>query len=343
MIKRIYSIAIVAMIAVCLASCTKSEESKTNKVVKINFEVADKPSIGKATRSIKKDWAVGDQIMVFLATDTQVVNMHGTTDFSCMFDQTITLEKTAQGWTATNSEAVKALEEGGIFSAVHYRGKIGLDPVAKAQGDYYLNYMGGEFYTCGDKHFLECLEGDPWDKSFAEYFNKYTISTEGDNKVIDLGTIELELPIVMEHYGVCQFSIDGLDPNEEWSLYVANDKGYSAGLMVINRLIDFYFIGGWTYNCNGPEESSGLYTGEDHNFWFCYEEENDGNEYNFLLIKGPRYEGGNRYGKEKGNRPIYVYTKTLANDEEGVKAGEAYNLPKFDYKEDNSGNWKMYE
>ena len=125
MIKKLFSFAITAIIALSFTSCSKENELITDDDIKIKFEVGDMPSIGNATRSIKTQWEDGDQI-------NDVV----------MLNQTVTLTKTASGWTATKNGDLQLHQEGKYY-AIYHRGNVAVSSTTPL----FPNYEGGEIFT----------------------------------------------------------------------------------------------------------------------------------------------------------------------------------------------------
>ena len=105
MIKKLFSFAITAIIALSFTSCSKENELITDDDIKIKFEVGDMPSIGNATRSIKTQWENGDQILLLIKVSGQIND-------EVMLSQTVTLTKTASGWTATKNGDLQLNQEG---------------------------------------------------------------------------------------------------------------------------------------------------------------------------------------------------------------------------------------
>lgn len=234
MIKKLFSVAIVVMIAVGFVSCSKDNEPIVDKDVKIKFNVAEMPSIGEGTRSVKTGWVAGDEILVLLKATGQI-------NSTIMRSQTITLRKTAEGWSAT-----KNFEESwgtsGVFYAIYHRGNV----IVNNEGGL-PNYEGGEIFTCGQEN--------------------YTV-TDGE---IDLGTIAMDIPSEWTN-GVCQISIAGLDSSKDWRLSVvgpgATPTLYNARKVCYSAAEHYTFGGVLVYNTYASTGSTGLYTGTDHIFWF---------------------------------------------------------------------------
>ena len=234
MIKKLFSVAIVAMIAVGFVSCSKDNEPIVDKEVKIKFNVAEMPSIGEGTRSVKTGWVEGDEILVLLKATGQIND-------GIMKLQTITLKKTASGWTATkNFEG--SWGTSGVFYAIYHRGNVVVDNEGGLP-----NYKGGEIFTCGQEN--------------------YTV-TDGE---IDLGTINMDI-LSQWTNGLCQISIAGLDSSKDWRLRVvgpgATPTLTNARKVYYSAAEHYTFDGVLVYNAYASTGSTGLYTGTDHIFWF---------------------------------------------------------------------------
>lgn len=235
MIKKLFSVAIAAMIAVGFVSCSKDNEPIVDKDVKIKFNVAEMPSIGEGTRSVKTGWVAGDEILVLL-------KVAGQTGDAIMKSQTITLKKTASGWTATkNFES--SWGTSGVFYAIYHRGNVVVDNEGGLP-----NYEGGEIFTCGQEN--------------------YTV-TDGE---IDLGTINMNI-LSQWTNGLCQISIAGLDSSKDWRLSVVEPgrtpTSTNARKVFYSAAEHYTFENGvLIYNTYVSPGSTGLYTGTDHIFWF---------------------------------------------------------------------------
>ena len=198
MIKRLFSFALLAMTVVGFVSCSK-DDTVANSEVKIKFDVADMPAVGGDTRSVKTGWVEGDEILVLLKATGQI-------NSSIMIDQTITLKKTAEGWTATKNFG-NSWGASGQYYAIYHRGNVVVDAEGKLP-----NYKGGEIFVYGQ--------------------NNYTASSSE----IDLGTIAMDIPSEWTN-GVCQISIAGLDDSKDWKLSVVG-PGNTPSLY--NRIKVFY-------------------------------------------------------------------------------------------------------
>ena len=221
------------MTVVGFVSCSK-DDTVANSEVKIKFDVADMPAVGGDTRSVKTGWVEGDEILVLLKATGQI-------NSSIMRSQTITLRKTAEGWSATKNFGSSWGSEG-VFYAIYHRGSVIVDAEGKLP-----NYKGGEIFVYGQKN--------------------YTASSSE----IDLGTIAMDIPSQWTN-GVCQISIAGLDYSKDWKLSVVS-PGDTPSLSNSRKVFyvsseNFYFDGSLTYNTYADVGSTGVYTGTDHVFWY---------------------------------------------------------------------------
>lgn len=231
--KRLFSFAVVALVALGFASCSKDIEQDVNNEINIKFDVESMPSIGDDTRSVKKGWEVGDEILVLLRVTGQ--------PSSSMKDQTITLKKTAEGWAATKNFGT-SWGESGQYYAIYHRGNVVVDADGKLP-----NYKGGEVFVYGQKD--------------------YTAS----GSEIDLGTIAMGISPSWTN-GVCQISIAGLDSSKDWMLSVVGPGNtpslYNSRKVYYVSSANFYFDESLTYNTYADVGSTGVYTGTDHVFWY---------------------------------------------------------------------------
>ena len=259
MIKKLFSFAITAIIALSFTSCSKENELITDDDIKIKFEVGDMPSIGNATRSIKTQWEDGDQILLLIKVSGQVND-------AIMLSQTVTLTKTASGWTATKNGDLQLNQEGKYY-AIYHRGNVAVSSTTPL----FPNYEGGEIFTS------------------AKGGTSYTV-TSGE---VDFGKINLSIPEVWNK-GVCQFSVPGLDNTKDWTLAISWEEGeFGDGYQGDVRFVTKEAFS-FTNLDNGLEcagniggGSTGIYTGEDHIFWFAYSpDKTDDPCYYFQLSDG---------------------------------------------------------
>ncbi len=250
MIKRLFSFALLAMTVVGFVSCSK-DDTVANSEVKIKFDVADMPAVGGDTRSVKTGWVEGDEILVLLKATGQI-------NSSIMRDQTITLRKTAEGWSATKNFGSSWGSEG-VFYAIYHRGSVVVDAEGKLP-----NYKGGEIFVYGQRN--------------------YTASSSE----IDLGTIAMDISSQWTN-GVCQISIAGLDSSKNWKLSVVSPGStptlYNARNVCYVSSESFYFDGSLTYDTYKDVGSTGVYTGTDHVFWYTMNDDTN-STFEFYLTDG---------------------------------------------------------
>ena len=95
--KKVFMAALALTMAV-FVSCSKDDLNVENNDVKVNFTVAEKPSFDAVTRSVKKGWDNGDQILVVFR-DADGFWLDAFDDAN-----TLKLTMTADGWTADKSK-----------------------------------------------------------------------------------------------------------------------------------------------------------------------------------------------------------------------------------------------
>lgn len=139
--KKVLMAAMTLVMAV-FASCTNEDLKVENNDVKVNFTVAEKPGFDAVSRSVKKGWDNGDQILVvFRGAEGSWLDA---------FDDanTLKLTKTAEGWTADKSKIdISKLGSSDDYHAFYYPGEVSF---ASSDEDYMLyfdTYKGGEYLS----------------------------------------------------------------------------------------------------------------------------------------------------------------------------------------------------
>ena len=139
--KKIFMAAMTLVMAV-FASCTNEDLKVENNDVKVNFTVAEKPGFDAVSRSVKKGWDNGDQILVVFR-DADGFWLDAFNDAN-----TLKLTKTAEGWTADKSKIdISKLGSSDDYMAIYYPGGVSF---AESDVDYMLyfdTYKGGEYLS----------------------------------------------------------------------------------------------------------------------------------------------------------------------------------------------------
>ena len=188
--KKVFMAALALTMAV-FVSCSKDDLNVENNDVKVNFTVAEKPSFDAVTRSVKKGWDNGDQILV--------VFNKAVGSWLDAFDDanTLKLTKTADGWTADKSKIdIADLSASADYKAIYYPGEVSFAESDVNYMLYFDTYKGGEYLVA---------EGT------------YTVN----GSEIELGTISMTRDMYMY-----QISVKGLaSESGEWALTIQNGSG----------------------------------------------------------------------------------------------------------------------
>lgn len=188
--KKVFMAALALTMAV-FVSCSKDDLNVENNDVKVNFTVAEKPSFDAVTRSVKKGWDNGDQILV-------VFNKAAGSWLDAFDDaNTLKLTKTADGWTADKSKIdIADLSASADYKAIYYPGEVSFAESDVEYMLYFDTYKGGEYLVA---------EGT------------YTVN----GSEIELGTISM----TRDEY-MYQISVKGLaSESGEWALTIQNGSG----------------------------------------------------------------------------------------------------------------------
>lgn len=188
--KKVFMAALALTMAV-FVSCSKDDFNAENNDVKVSFAVAEKPSFDAVTRSVKKGWDNGDQILVVF-NDANGSWLDAYNDAN-----TLKLTKTADGWVADNSKIdIANLATSAEYKAYYYSGDVSFAESDVNYMLYFDTYKGGEYLVA---------EGT------------YTVS--GSN--IELGTINMT-----RDENMYQISVKGLaSESGEWALTIQNSSG----------------------------------------------------------------------------------------------------------------------
>ena len=117
--KKVLMAAMTLVMAV-FASCTNEDLKVENNDVKVNFTVAEKPGFDAVSRSVKKGWDNGDQILVVFKNAGGIFWLDAFDDAN-----TLKLTKTAEGWTADKSKIdITKLASSADYHAFYYPGEV---------------------------------------------------------------------------------------------------------------------------------------------------------------------------------------------------------------------------
>ena len=188
--KKVLMAAMTLVMAV-FASCTNEDLKVENNDVKVNFTVAEKPGFDAVSRSVKKGWDNGDQILVVFR-DANGFWLDAFDDAN-----TLKLTKNADGWTADKSKIdISKLGSSNDYMAIYYPGEVSFAESDVDNMLYFDTYKGGEYLSA---------EG--------------TYTVNGSD--IELGTISMTRDMYMY-----QISVKGLaSESGEWALTIQNGSG----------------------------------------------------------------------------------------------------------------------
>lgn len=270
--KKVFMAALALTMAV-FVSCSKDDLNVENNDVKVNFTVAEKPSFDAVTRSVKKGWDNGDQILVVFR-DADGFWLDAFDDAN-----TLRLTKTAEGWTADKSKIdISKLESSDDYKAIYYPGEVSFASSDESGILYYDTYKGGEYLVA---------EG--------------TYTVNGSN--IELGTINM-----IRDENMYQISVKGLaSESGEWALTIQNsvggdfyDKHLAGGILRVSTAV---------YRPNVENvyaNAGGVKYGEDVQFCFIkntanynsagqFELSNGTNTYVYRLASSTMFNRGTAY------------------------------------------------
>ena len=172
--KKVLMAAMTLVMAV-FASCTNEDLKVENNDVKVNFTVAEKPGFDAVSRSVKKGWDNGDQILVVFR-DADGFWLDAFNDAN-----TLKLTKTAEGWTADKSKIdISELGSSDDYKAIYYPGEVSF--AGSADEDYMLyfdTYMGGEYLSAEGTYTVNGSDIELGTISMTRDEDMYQISVEG--------------------------------------------------------------------------------------------------------------------------------------------------------------------
>lgn len=171
--KKVFMAALALTMAV-FVSCSKDDLNVENNDVKVNFTVAEKPSFDAVTRSVKKGWDNGDQILVVFR-DADGFWLDAFDDAN-----TLKLTKTAEGWTADKSKIdISKLGSSDDYMAIYYPGEVSF---AESDVEYILyfdTYKGGEYLSAEGTYTVNGSDIELGTISMTRDEYMYQISVEG--------------------------------------------------------------------------------------------------------------------------------------------------------------------
>lgn len=171
--KKVFMAALALTMAV-FVSCSKDDLNVENNDVKVNFTVAEKPSFDAVTRSVKKGWDNGDQILVVFK-DADGFWLDAFDDAN-----TLKLTKTADGWTADKSKIdISKLGSSDDYMAIYYPGEVSFASSDVEYMLYFDTYKGGEYLSAEGTYTVNGSEIELGTISMTRDEYMYQISVKG--------------------------------------------------------------------------------------------------------------------------------------------------------------------
>ena len=171
--KKVFMAALALTMAV-FVSCSKDDLNVENNDVKVNFTVAEKPSFDAVTRSVKKGWDNGDQILVVF-NDADGFWLDAFDDAN-----TLRLTKTAEGWTADKSKIdISKLGSSDDYKAIYYPGEVSFAESDVEYMLYFDTYKGGEYLSAEGTYTVNGSEIELGTIRMTRDENMYQISVKG--------------------------------------------------------------------------------------------------------------------------------------------------------------------
>lgn len=171
--KKVFMAALALTMAV-FVSCSKDDLNVENNDVKVNFTVAEKPSFDAVTRSVKKGWDNGDQILVVFR-DADGFWLDAFDDAN-----TLRLTKTAEGWTADKSKIdISKLGSSDDYMAIYYPGEVSFAESDVEYMLYFDTYKGGEYLSAEGTYTVNGSDIELGTISMTRDEYMYQISVEG--------------------------------------------------------------------------------------------------------------------------------------------------------------------
>ena len=171
--KKVLMAAMTLVMAV-FASCTNEDLKVENNDVKVNFTVAEKPGFDAVSRSVKKGWDNGDQILVVFR-DADGFWLDAFNDAN-----TLKLTKTAEGWTADKSKIdISKLGTSDDYMAIYYPGEVSFAESDVEYMLYFDTYMGGEYLSAEGTYTVNGSDIELGTISMTRDEDMYQISVEG--------------------------------------------------------------------------------------------------------------------------------------------------------------------
>lgn len=166
--------AALALTMAVFVSCSKDDLNVENNDVKVNFTVAEKPSFDAVTRSVKKGWDNGDQILVVFR-DADGFWLDAFDDAN-----TLRLTKTAEGWTADKSKIdISKLGSSDDYKAIYYPGEVSFAESDVEYMLYFDTYKGGEYLSAEGTYTVNGSEIELGTIRMTRDENMYQISVKG--------------------------------------------------------------------------------------------------------------------------------------------------------------------
>ena len=166
--------AALALTMAVFVSCSKDDLNVENNDVKVSFAVAEKPSFDAVTRSVKKGWDNGDQILVVFR-DADGFWLETMND-----ENTLKLTKTADGWSTDKSKLdISKLGSSDDYIAIYYPGEVSFADSDVEYMLYFDTYKGGEYLSAEGTYTVNGSEIELGTISMTRDEYMYQISVKG--------------------------------------------------------------------------------------------------------------------------------------------------------------------
>ena len=291
-------ILLAVMTASLLAGCAKNTDMPVleDQEIKVEFEIAEKPSYSADTKAIKEEWGTFDEIRVAFSDDSYGVG--NTFPYLTDNDYTISFLRMPDGsWRTGKNHLTSAklqdLNGFGVYKAVHHSGSVNFG------------------------------QSDPFGTTLKDYKGGEYLVAEGEYEVIGdvlklKGVIQMKRPT-----NLMQISVKNLhlyDGGDEFKLSVSK---YTSGneLTGVTHLktgsLSLDSQVNVLVNPNNYMQAEGVTVGNDRVFCFYI-----GDSSNITETKAFRFELSNE-------TESFTYSKIC-----GLKPGSAYLLPSLTYEKE---------
>lgn len=166
--------AAMTLVMAVFASCSNEDLNVENNDVKVKFTVAEKPGFDADSRSVKKGWDIGDQILVVFR-DADGFWLETMND-----ENTLKLTKTADGWSTDKSKLdISKLGNSDDYKAIYYPGEVSFAESDESGFLYFNTYKGGEYLSAEGIYTVNGSDIELGTISMTRDEDMYQISVKG--------------------------------------------------------------------------------------------------------------------------------------------------------------------